>query len=261
MSERTGEAFVRLVDILARLRSPEGCPWDKEQTHVSLKRSLLEESYEALEAIDKEDYRALAEELGDVLLQIVFHSQVASEAGRFTIDDVVSGISDKLVRRHPHVFGDAQVKDAREVEAQWDELKRREREAQPQATSALGKIPVDMPALAFGQLAQERAARTGFDWPDAEGALAKVAEEVEEVAKAASPEERAREYGDVLFSLVNAGRWMGVYAEDALRGANARFVQRFAAMERMARERGLDFNALSLAEKDALWEEAKREGA
>ena len=262
MSDATGDAFSQLVGILARLRSPDGCPWDREQTHQSLKRNLLEESYEVLEAIDRQDpdMAGLAEELGDVLLQILFHAQIAREAGQFTIDDVVAAISDKLVRRHPHVFGDAQVKDAREVEAQWEELKRKEREGKSQEASLLGKAPAEMPALAYGQLVQERAARSGFDWPDMQGVLEKVTEEVREIAEAPDQEEKAKEFGDLLFSVVNAGRWMGVYAEDSLRQANARFTQRFTGMERLARERGLDFGALSLEEKDRLWQEVKALG-
>ncbi|MBI4202977.1 MAG: nucleoside triphosphate pyrophosphohydrolase [Chloroflexi bacterium] len=263
MTDRTGKVFSDLVDILAKLRSPEGCPWDREQTHKSLKRNLLEESYEVLEAIDQQDYKALAEELGDVLLQIVFHSQMASEGGRFTIDEVVAGISEKLVRRHPHVFGDAQVQDAREVEAQWEELKRQERpgDGGQGPESALGKIPAELPALAYSQLVQERAARMGFDWPDPSGALDKVAEEVQEIAEAPTAEEKGKEFGDLLFSLVNAGRWMGLHVEDVLRQANGRFAGRFSAMERLARERGHDFRALPLEQKDALWEEVKKGGA
>ncbi|MBI2172482.1 MAG: nucleoside triphosphate pyrophosphohydrolase [Chloroflexi bacterium] len=272
MSNTTGSAFSHLVDVLARLRSPQGCPWDREQTHQSLKRNLLEESYEVLEAIDREDlsffqggprgasaYGGLAEELGDVLLQILFHAQIASEAGWFSIDDVVSGITEKLVRRHPHVFGDAQVRDAREVETQWEELKRQERQGKPEE-SMLGKVPKETPSLAYSQLVQERASRAGFDWPNVEGVLEKVSEEVAEIAGAPTPEERAGELGDLLFSLVNACRWMGVHAEDALRQSNARFTRRFTTMERLARERGAAFAELPLAQKDALWEEAKGMG-
>jgi len=257
MSEATGAAFSRLVDLLAILRSPEGCPWDREQTHQSLKRNLLEESYEVLDAIDKDDPRLLAEELGDVLLQIVFHAQIARESGRFTIDDVLTAISDKLVRRHPHVFGDAQVQDAREVEAQWEELKRREQQAGPEQGSLLDKLPVDMPALAYSQLMQDRASRSGFDWDSIAGVLDKVTEELRELAEAPSQEEKAWEFGDLLFSLVNTGRWMGIQSEDALRQSNARFQRRFSTMERTARERGLAFSSLSPAEKDRLWDEAK----
>ncbi len=257
MTNTTGDAFSRLVDILVKLRAPDGCPWDREQTHESLKRNLLEESYEVLDAIDRQDPRLLAEELGDVLLQIVFHAQIARESGRFTIDDVVNAISDKLVRRHPHVFGDAEIKDAREVEAQWEELKRKEREGKQQVESLLGKVPAETPALAYSQLIQDRASRSGFDWPNLEGVLDKVTEEVREVAQAPNQEEKAKEFGDVLFSLVNAGRWMGVYTEDALRGANARFTRRFTGMERLALERGQDFKALTLEEKERLWQEVK----
>ncbi len=259
MTDNRGVAFNRLVDLLAALRGPHGCPWDKEQTHDSLKRYLLEESHEVFEAIDHNPEK-LPEELGDVLLQALFHAQIAAEEGRFTIDDVLESLRDKLVRRHPHVFGERKVKDAREVEANWEELKRGERSGQPGA-SLLGSVPQAMPALAHNQLVQERAARSGFDWERIDGVLDKVAEEVREIREARSQEERTRELGDLLFSMVNAARWMGIQSEDALRQAAARFRSRFLEMERLANERGLAFTGLSLEEKDSLWNEAKaREG-
>ncbi len=255
MTENRNVAFSRLVDLLDTLRGPQGCPWDKEQTHESLKRYLLEESHEVFEVIENNPEK-LPEELGDVLLQVLFHAQIASEEGRFTIDDVLESLRDKLVRRHPHVFGEQKVKDAREVEANWEELKRGERTGQPDI-SLLGSVPSAMPALAYSQLVQERAARSGFDWEETDGVLDKVAEEVREIKEARSQEERARELGDLLFSIVNAARWMGIQSEDALRQASARFRSRFLEMERLAGERSLGFTGLSLDEKEALWNEAK----
>ena len=255
MTENRDVAFSRLVDLLDTLRGPQGCPWDREQTHDSLKRYLLEESHEVFEVIDHNPEK-LPEELGDVLLQVLFHAQIAAEEGRFTIDDVLESLRDKLVRRHPHVFGEQKVRDAREVEANWEELKRGERAGQPDV-SLLGSVPQAMPALANSQLVQERAARSGFDWEQIDGVLDKVAEEVREIKEARSQEERARELGDLLFSMVNAARWMGIQSEDALRQASARFRSRFLEMERLAGERSLDFTGLSLHEKDLLWNEAK----
>lgn len=260
MSDATGQAFSHLVDILARLRGPGGCPWDREQTHGSLKRNLLEESYEVLEAIDQENPARLSEELGDVLLQILFHAQIATEAGQFDFNAVVESVRDKLVRRHPHVFGDVKVKDAREVEANWEQLKRQERAGEGE-TSLLGRVPVDMPALAYSQLIQDRASRTGFDWDSVEAVLEKVAEEAQELREAPSQEAKAGEFGDLLFTLVNMGRWLGIHAEDALRQANAHFCQRFAGMERLAQERGLSFADLPLEEKERLWQEVKGQGS
>ena len=248
------DAFRELVALLERLRAPDGCPWDREQTHLSLKRYLLEETHEVLEAIDQQVPAKLAEELGDVLLQVLFHAQIAREAGEFAIDDVLTGLRDKLVRRHPHVFGDVQVVDAREVEANWEKLKGQERE-QP---SLLGSLPKDMPALAYSQLIQDRASTAGFDWDDLDGVLDKVTEEIREIREASTQERKAEEFGDLLLALVNVGRWLGVHGEDALRRANARFIGRFVEMERLAQERGLAFHDLSLERKEALWQEAKR---
>ncbi len=256
MSDATGESFSALVDLLAQLRGPDGCPWDREQTHDSLKRYLLEESYEVLEAIDQKDAAKLPEELGDVLLQVLFHAQIANEASQFTINDVTESVRGKLVRRHPHVFGDVVVKDAREVEANWENLKRQERQEEKEP-SLLGRIPKDTPALAYSQLMQDRASRAGFDWKSVDGVLEKVAEEVGEIQAAESQEAKAREFGDLLLALVNVGRWLGVHTEDALRQANARFARRFAQMERLAKERGLSFADLSLEQKESLWQEVK----
>ena len=256
MSDSTGNAFSHLVGVLARLRGPGGCPWDQEQTHDSLKRSLLEESYEVLEAIDNNVPARLTEELGDVLLQVLFHAQIAAEVGDFSVDDVVESLRDKLVRRHPHVFGDATVKNAREVEANWERLKQQEREDEMDL-SALGNIPASTPALAYGQLIQDRASRAGFDFDGIGGVLDKVVEENREMEEASSQEERAGEFGDLLFTLVNVGRWMGIHAEDALRQANRRFQGRYLQMEELADQRGQDFNGLPLVDKETLWQEVK----
>lgn len=256
MNKAKDNSFSQLVETLARLRGPQGCPWDREQTHDSLKRYLLEECYEVLEAIDRKDAAKLPEELGDVLLQVLFHAQIASEAGQFTINDVTESVRDKLVRRHPHVFGNATVKDAKEVEANWERLKRRERQSEDQ-TSFLGHIPKDTPALAHSQLIQDRASKAGFDWGNLEGVLEKIVEEVREIQEAESQEAKAREFGDLLLAIVNLGRWLGVYSEDALRQANARFTRRFAEMERLAAERGTSFADLPLEQKERLWQEAK----
>ncbi|MCZ6890927.1 MAG: nucleoside triphosphate pyrophosphohydrolase [Chloroflexi bacterium] len=254
MSDSSLQAdFTELVALLERLRSPDGCPWDREQTHSSLKRFLLEEAHEVFEAIDQEAPQRLAEELGDVLLQVLFHAQIAREAGEFAIADVLTSLRDKLVRRHPHVFGDTKVKDAREVEANWERLKRREKGDQ----SILGHVPPAMPALAHSQLIQDRAATAGFEWEEMDGVLEKVAEEIGEIREASTDDRRAEEFGDLLMVLVNVGRWMGVNAEDALRRANGRFTQRFAEMERLASERSLAFADLPLKQKEALWQEAK----
>ena len=255
--------FQTLADIVDRLRSPGGCPWDIEQTHASLKRNLLEECYEVLEAIDVGDGKALSEELGDLLVQVAFHANIASQAGEFQLADVLSHINRKLVRRHPHVFGDTQVADAREVERNWERIKEEEQREKGKGRDGAKKSPVDgipkeLPALTFAQLMQDRVGRAGFEWEDISGVLDKVAEEVEELRQAANLEEKTSEMGDLLFVMVNLSRWMGIHAEDALRQANLRFQRRYKTMERLAEERSLDFVGLPLVEKEELWQEAKR---
>ena len=255
--DRIGE-FQSLIDIVARLRGPGGCPWDAEQTHESLKRNLLEECYETLEAIDDGDPGELAEELGDILVQVAFHADIARAAGDFDIADVLAAINRKLIRRHPHVFADGSASDARQVERNWEQLKADERRqaGQPEP-SAMDSVPAALPALSAAQLIQDRAARFGFDWDDAGGVLDKLVEEIGEFRDAATDEERLDEFGDVLFALVNVARWSGIQAEDALRQANAKFRNRYRVMERLASDRGQDFAKLSLGEKEALWQEAK----
>ena len=255
--ERIGE-FQSLIDIVARLRGPGGCPWDAEQTHESLKRNLLEECYETLEAIDDGKPAELADELGDILVQVAFHADIARTAGEFDIADVLTAINRKLIRRHPHVFADGSASDARQVERNWEQLKADERRqtGKPEP-SAMDSVPAALPALSAAQLIQDRAARFGFDWDDAGGVLDKLVEEIGEFRDAATDEERLDEFGDVLFALVNVARWSGIQAEDALRQANAKFRNRYRVMERLASERGQDFARLSLDEKEALWQEAK----
>ncbi len=250
--------FQTLVDIVARLRAPGGCPWDREQTHESLKRNLLEEAHEALEAIDEDDPGVLTEELGDLLVQIAFHADIAREAGNFDIGDVVERINRKLIRRHPHVFSDGSFSDAREVERNWDRIKAEERAAAGIRQSPADGIPASLPALAAAQLMQDRVARVGFEWDDVSGVLDKVAEEIEEFRQARTPEEQVHELGDILFAMVNLSRWVDLHAEDVLRQANARFRARYLGMEELAASRGLDFEALPLAEKEELWQESKR---
>ncbi len=254
-SQENLRQFDTLVAIIAKLRAPDGCPWDKEQTHQSLRENLLSESYEVLEALDKGARDTLCEELGDLLLQIVLHAQIAKDDGEFAIGDVIKSINEKLIHRHPHIFGTHQVKDSAEVMHNWEELKKEERE---EGTSILQGVPKEMPALAYACEISRRAVRVGFEWENLEGVLDKLAEEVREIKDTASPEEKEQEYGDLLFTLVNVARWEGIDAEAALRSANQKFFKRFVHMEELCQKRGIDFSKLSFKEKDDLWEEAKK---
>jgi tetrapyrrole methylase family protein / MazG family protein len=245
--------------ITARLRGPGGCPWDREQTHASLTPYMIEEAYEAVDAIERADDADLVEELGDVLLQVVLHSQLAEEEGRFNLADVAEAVNRKLVRRHPHVFGDVRVRGSSEVLRNWERIKRAEKAA-PQGgapPSALDGIPPALPALALAQAIGRKAAKLGFDWPDVEGTLAKVREEVDELGAAATDAERRDEVGDLLYALTSVCRHLGIDAEDALRTAARKFAGRFRRVEAYAQARNLDLAAMSIAELDALWEEAK----
>ena len=246
--------FDSLVDIIARLRSPNGCPWDREQTHASIKGNLLEESYEVLEAIDSGDMAKLCEELGDLLMQIMLHAQMAKEDGDFDIGDVIRGINRKLIHRHPHVFGDAKVKDTQQVIANWEALKQEEGKG-----SIISGIPKEMPALAYSQAIQRRVARVGFDWKEVEDIIEKLAEEVAELQKASEHRQKVREFGDLLFTLANIARRLDIDLEAALRGANERFYRRFSYMEEVCQKRGIQLSSLSLEEMDTLWEEAKQQ--
>ncbi|MSQ25280.1 MAG: nucleoside triphosphate pyrophosphohydrolase [Dehalococcoidia bacterium] len=253
------DSFDTFLAIIARLRAPDGCPWDKEQTHASLKRFLVEECHEVLDAIDGGDPQKIAEELGDVLLQVGLHAQIARDDGRFAIGDVLGHINAKLLRRHPHVFGDVRVSGSADVVANWEKLKQEERGAPPE--SLLDGVPKSLPALARSQELQARAAKTGFDWPDISGVLAKVHEEIGEFQRARTPAEQEHELGDIFAALVNIGRKLGIDSEGAARKANGRFTQRFQYMERAARDRGAALSALSLDQQEALWQEAKRHTA
>jgi MazG family protein len=256
--------------ISARLRQPDGCPWDREQTHTSLRKHLLEEAYEVYDALEAGATQELAGELGDLWLQIVLHAQLAAEAGVFDLADVQAAIAAKIVRRHPHVFGDAVARTASDVNRQWERIKADERaaaaaDAAPDASgasaskSALDGISPSMPALAASQEMQERAANLGYDWPTIEGVLDKVAEEAEELRQAATDAERAEEFGDLLFVLVNVGRRRGIEAEAAVRAANAKFKRRFASVERGAAAQGAALRDLDFEALDALWDAAKAE--
>ena len=249
--------FATLVDIIARLRAPDGCPWDRKQTHTSLRENLLAECYEVLEAIDEGDSGMLCEELGDLLLQIVLHARIAADTGEFEMGDVIESINAKLVYRHPHIFGTEKVKDAEEVALNWEALKRAEREAD---SSILDGVPKQMPALGYSYEVQKRVAGVGFDWEDINGVIDKLAEEVGEFGQADSQEHRAWEFGDLLFTLVNIARRQGIDSEAALREANRRFLRRFSYMEELCRQRGLEFGELTFDEQNALWEEAKKGG-
>ena len=247
--------FDALVEIIATLRAPGGCPWDRKQTHASLRGNLLSECYEVLEALDESDAEKLRDELGDLLMQIVLQAQIAREAGEFELGEVIEGISQKLIHRHPHVFGAKKVKDAEEVMHNWEELKREERE---EGVSMLESVPKEMPALSYAHEIQRRAAWVGFDWEDIAGIIDKLAEEVGEFQRAETKEEKASEFGDLLFTLVDIALRMGIDSEAALREANKRFYQRFTTMEELCRQRGLKFAELSFDEQDALWAEAKK---
>jgi len=257
----------KLVDVMRKLRSPEGCPWDREQTHESLRPYLLEETYEVLDAVDEGKMYKLCEELGDLLLQVVFHAQLAEERGDFDMNDVVQVIVDKLVRRHPHVFSDVRVEGAGDVLVNWEAIKKQEREAasseqEPGQTdnSLLSGVPRSLPALTRAYKLQDRAARVGFDWPEPGPVVKKVFEEARELRQAWRDGDSTRlsdEFGDLLFALVNLSRFLDVRPEFALLRANDRFQQRFAYIERRAEELGRDPAEMTLDELDELWEEAK----
>ncbi|OUO35752.1 nucleoside triphosphate pyrophosphohydrolase [Olsenella sp. An290] len=258
--------FDRLVRTMWRLRQPDGCPWDREQTHRSITKHMVEEAYEAVEAIEEGSAAHLAEELGDVLEQVVLHAQIAADEGAFTIDDVVAGLNEKLVRRHPHVFGElAAASDGDEVQDIWDEVKAAERAAAGEEGGArepglLDSVPLSLPALMQCQKLSRRAAKAGFEWPDLAGVWEKVAEERAEFEREApGSRERTEEFGDLLFSLVQVARWEGIDAEEALAASNRKFRHRWARMEAFAHEEGVSLDGLDPARWDELWERAKAE--
>jgi nucleoside triphosphate diphosphatase len=252
----------RLVDVMARLRAPGGCPWDREQTFESLRPYLVEEAYEVLDAIDRGDLAGLRDELGDVLLQVLFHSEIAAEGGHFRLADVATAIADKLVRRHPHVFADVTVRDADEVVQNWRRIKAEERRAagvEPDS-GLLGGVPAGLPALARAQQVGEKLAHAGLDWPDLTAVLAKLDEERGELAEAVRSGDRAaagRELGDLLLTLTSVARHLDVPAEMALRDALGRLARRVRHVEEAAREAGQALESLDASERDRLWDAAK----
>ena len=255
-----GTSLEAFQEVIARLRAPDGCPWDREQTHDSLRKHLLEETYEALTALDAHDAAGMSEEFGDLLLQIVLHAQIATEAEEFSMADILQGIYNKIVRRHPHVFGDVQVGGVSHVLQNWEKLKAAERAANGDAghKGILDGVAAEFPALAQAQEFQDRAARVGFDWPDVAPVLDKIMEELEEVRTAGDEDHRAKELGDLLFAVVNFVRWHKVDSETVLRETNQRFRNRFAHIEKRAREMGRELSGMTLAEMDILWDEAKK---
>jgi tetrapyrrole methylase family protein/MazG family protein len=264
-------SFEAFLEVVAHLRAPDGCPWDRQQTHRTLRGDLLEETYEALAAMDADDVDGMREELGDLLLLILLHTQIASDDGEFTIADVLSGVNRKIVHRHPHVFGDFQIRDEQHLLQNWERLKAQERQENgkgensllgdtglPGNASLLDGVSLTLPALAQAEKYQQRAARVGFDWPDVQGVLDKLEEELGEVHAAADGEERAAEIGDLLFAVANLARWYKVEPESALRQANARFRRRFTYIEQAARSQGRQVSDLTLDEMEALWQQAKK---
>lgn len=249
-----------LVDIVEILRSPDGCPWDREQDHKSIRRDFLEETYEVIEAINKDDRDGLLEELGDVLLQVVFHTQIEREKGSFELSDVADGICKKMIERHPHVFGNVNAETSEQVLENWDVIKKQTKQQKSQTESMLS-IPREFPALMRADKVQKKAAKVGFDWDSVDGAFDKVSEELQELKEAVLMDvvDNAREeLGDLLFSVVNVSRFIKVDSEEALTGATDKFIDRFSKVEEMAKEQGLDMKETSLEELDKLWDKAKQ---
>jgi MazG family protein len=268
-----GQWFEKLVAVQARLRAPNGCPWDREQTHQSLRTYLIEEAYEVLEALENGNDAKFAEEMGDLLLQIVFHSQIAREEGRFTVAEVIREIHDKMIRRHPHVFGKTRAKDSAEVLRNWEQVKAAERGSSndkndsksgggvPKEVSLLDGVSRALPATLEGFQLTRKASRIGFDWEDASGVFEKMREETEELKKALGGQDQLKmedEMGDLLFAAVNLSRLLKVDPEIALKKANAKFSRRFRAMERLARKGGREFKDLPREQMEAFWDAAKK---
>lgn len=261
-AEADGVSLARLLKILKILRGPEGCPWDREQTHESLRPYLLEECHEVVEAIDSGDMDSLREELGDLGMHVAFQAEIAEERGDFRLSDSLDHICAKLLRRHPHVFGDAQAADAAEVERLWERIKARETKDGKRRDSILDGLPSTLPGLLRAQRIQEKVAGVGFEWATVEGALDKLREEFaefEEALAGGTAAEREEEFGDFLFSIVNVARYLGVSPEDGLRRTNGKFIRRFAALEQRMRAAGEDIAESDLERMDAHWEAVKRE--
>ncbi|WP_313802044.1 nucleoside triphosphate pyrophosphohydrolase [Sphingobium sp.] len=254
-SKATPADIMPLANVMARLRDPEtGCPWDIEQDFASIAPYTIEEAYEVADAIERDDMAALRDELGDLLLQVAFHSRMAEQAGHFALQDVIDGITEKMIRRHPHVFGEGAAR--QDGHAQWEAIKAAERADKEPDPSAVAGVAIALPALLRAEKLQKRAARTGFDWPDIGGVIDKIEEELDEVRAAACQADRDEEIGDLLFAVVNLARHLKVDPEVALRAANGKFERRFRIMESVA---GDGFPALSLDQKEALWQQAKRQ--
>lgn len=248
-----------LVRIMELLRAPGGCPWDAEQTHESIKKNLIEETYEVIEAINKKDKELLCEELGDLLMQVVFHAQMESEEGNFDFDKVADGVCKKLIIRHPHIFGDVSVSGVDDVLTNWDAIKRQTK-GQKSTAESMFSVPRELPALMRATKLQKKAADVGFDWDDVSGALDKLEEEIAELRQAISNNDKANaneELGDILFSAVNVSRFIKADAEEALTAASDKFLARFTKVEELANERSIDMSKATLEELDALWDEVK----
>lgn len=251
--------FNDLVEIMKYLRAPDGCPWDRVQTHESIRSNFIEETYEVIEAIDNKDSELLKEELGDVLLQVVFHSEMSAEENEFDINDVINGVCKKLVERHPHVFGDVKADNSEEALLSWDSVKMNSK-SQKKQSEAMDSVSKALPSLMRAEKIQKKAAKVGFDWDNVDGALDKVAEETDELKEAVdsgSYEQQCEELGDLLFSVVNVSRFLKVDSEKALYDACDKFTDRFKALEILADERGIDIKTASLSQLDSLWEEVK----
>jgi tetrapyrrole methylase family protein / MazG family protein len=255
-----GTSFEAFQEVIAHLRAPDGCPWDREQTHATLRTHLMGEAYEALAAMDSGNPAEMAEEFGDLLLQIVLNAQIAGEDGEFTMADVLRGIHDKIIRRHPHVFGDVTLNGVQGVLKNWEKLKAVERaNSHEPEKGLLDGVPLALPALSQAQEYQDRAARVGFDWKEVSGVLDKIVEEIQEVRQVTDQEQLSAELGDLFFALVNLARWKKVDAESALRGTSIRFKQRFTYVEQGAKGQGRKLSEMSIDEMEALWQEAKRQ--
>ncbi|HOP64904.1 MAG TPA: nucleoside triphosphate pyrophosphohydrolase [Spirochaetota bacterium] len=258
MKNEEKNPLIRLKEIAAILRAENGCPWDREQDFVSLKPYLIEEAYEVIDAIDKNDMTEFREELGDLLYQVYAHAQIAAEESLFTVEDVAQGIVDKLVRRHPHVFGDEDINDSKGVKDRWEKIKKEEKAGR---RSVLAGIPRHLPALTMASRVQEKVSHVGFDWEKIDDAILKIDEELEEFKEAVSSESNEKmkeEAGDILFSIVNVLRFRGIDPEDALRGTVNKFMKRFSYIEEKSAEQGKSINSMTLEEMDSLWEDSKK---